>query len=155
MSDYKKLQAFVEAAITNPKHPVYQLGMVHSPILQHYRVNVEMLGSVKPEQWFQDYPAWSAKLEEVQRLCEEDEAELARESAKTGADSAKVKALETQVASLTATVNRLLETGNKPAADESGKTAKPAAEGAKPDKSGQTPTAGADEDEPFDGMEDE
>ena len=71
--DFAKLQSFVEAAISNPKHPVYKLGLQHSAILQHYAVNVATLESIKPAQWFVDYPDKTAKLEEVMRLCEEEE----------------------------------------------------------------------------------
>ena len=74
MADIAKLQLFVEAALTNPTHPVYKMGMQHSPILQHYAINVSMLQSIKPEQWFKDYPDKTAKLTEVMRLCEEVEA---------------------------------------------------------------------------------
>lgn len=75
MADHKDLQAFVEAALVDPKHPVYRLGMTHSPILQHYAVNVCILHAVEAEQWFDDYPDWTAKLTEVKRLCEEPEAD--------------------------------------------------------------------------------
>ena len=75
--DYTKLQKFVEAAITNWNHPVYRLGMSHSPILQHYALNVKMGGSgilevVEPKDWFAQYPEWTAKLEAVMQICEED-----------------------------------------------------------------------------------
>lgn len=74
--DYKKLQSFVEAAISNPQHPVYKLGLQHSGMLQHYAVNVATLGAIKPAQWFEDYPDKTAKLEEVMRLCEEEETQV-------------------------------------------------------------------------------
>lgn len=100
--DYKKLQAFVEAALTNPLHPVYKLGLQHSPILQHYAINVKTLESVKPEQWFVDYPEKTTRLEQVMALCEaeepaaagqtEDETEkLRKENADLKAELAKLK----------------------------------------------------------------
>lgn len=100
--DFKKLQAFVEAALTNPKHPVYAMGMQHSPILQHYAVNVSIMKSVEAEQWFKDYPEKTAKLERVMALCEaeepaaatqtEDETEkLRKENADLKAELAKLK----------------------------------------------------------------
>lgn len=70
--DFSKLQKFVEAALTNPAHPVYKMGMTHSPILQHYAVNVRLLQGMSGEQWFADYPEKTARLEEVMKLCEED-----------------------------------------------------------------------------------
>src|SRR3990172_13005570 len=71
--DFTKLQSFVEAALTNPRHPVYKMGMQHSPILQHYAVNVSLLNALPAKQWFADYPEKTAKLEEVMKLCEEEE----------------------------------------------------------------------------------
>ncbi len=73
--DFSKLQKFVEAALTNPAHPVYKMGMTHSPILQHYAANVTMLESMSGEQWFTDYPDKTARLEEVMKLCEDESEE--------------------------------------------------------------------------------
>lgn len=84
--DYTKLKSFVEAACTNPLHPIYKLGMSHSVILQHYAVNVMMLETVKPDQWFSEYPRYTQRLEEVMALCEvvepEKPAEQPKEEAK-------------------------------------------------------------------------
>lgn len=158
MSDYLKLQAFVEAATSNPRHPIFQLGMRHSPILQNYAVNVQMLGAVKPEQWFKDNPVHTAKLEEVMKLCEEDETERAQEAARSGADSERVKTLEAQVATLATTVERLLAAGGKPAPATTTTEAKAAgdkgAKAAKPDDDAAE-TEGDEDEKPFDGMEDE
>lgn len=77
MSDTAKLQKFVEAALTNPQHPVYRLGMQQSPILQHYAVNVSLLGSVTADEWFKQYPEHAAKLTEVMKLCEDEQSATA------------------------------------------------------------------------------
>lgn len=100
MADTKKLQAFVEAALTDPRHPVFKMGMQHSGLLQHYAVNVNLLGAIRPAQWFEEYPEYTAKLEEVMRLCEEDAAEQA------GAES-EVAALRKQLTDLAAQVAEL------------------------------------------------
>ena len=71
--DYKKLQSFVEAALTNPRHPVYKMGLQHSPILQHYAVNVSLLQSIPAAQWFADYPDKTARLEEVMAILEAEQ----------------------------------------------------------------------------------
>lgn len=75
--DFSKLQKFVEAAISNPLHPVYKMGLNHSPMLQNYAINVWTLESMKPEQWFTDYPKKTALLEEVMALCEEKDEQAA------------------------------------------------------------------------------
>lgn len=155
--DLKKLQEFVEAATSNPKHPVYQLGLQHSAMLQSYAVNVQMIQSVPAEQWFKDYPEWTAKLAEVMRLCEEDEAELAKATAAAGATVAEVAALRKTVAALEARV-AALSTAPAGAGDggsgAGGGAARPANTAAVETETEET--AGGDEDEkPFDGMEDE
>lgn len=71
--DYKKLQAFVEAALTNPKHPIYTIGYAKSSILQHYATNVMVLEAIKPEQWFKEYPQYTAKIEEAIKILETPE----------------------------------------------------------------------------------
>ncbi len=71
--DYKKLQAFVEAALTNPKHPIYSIGYAKSPILQHYATNVTLLQAVNPEQWFREYQTWTDKIEEAIKILETPE----------------------------------------------------------------------------------
>ena len=101
------LQAFVEAALTNPRHPVFQAGLAKSAILQHYAVNVMMLETIKPEQWFKDYPAWTAKLEEVKRLCETPEP----------AEPDRLAGLEQKIADLTARLEQLAKTAEPPAAE--------------------------------------
>ena len=52
--DDKKLIKFIEAALSNPDHPVYRAGMAFSPALQHYALNVSLLGAIKPEQWVKE-----------------------------------------------------------------------------------------------------
>lgn len=68
--DYTKLQKFIEAALTNPLHPIYRLGYSKSGMLQSYAINVMMLESIKPAQWFADYPNYVQRLEDVMALCE-------------------------------------------------------------------------------------
>ena len=103
--DFSKLRKFVEAAIKNPKHPVYQMGMARSVILQHYALNVRGMGlieSIEPMQWFSDYPAWTSKLQEVMTLCEEDS------SAPTSTDiESVVKGLQDTIATLQGQVAEL------------------------------------------------
>ena len=72
MSDYKKLQAFVEAALSNPRHPIYAMGYSKHPMLQHYAINVKMLETIKPEEWFKEYPQHMAVIEELIKACEEE-----------------------------------------------------------------------------------
>ena len=72
MSDYKKLQAFVEAALSNPRHPIYAMGYSKHPMLQHYAINVKMLETIKPEEWFKEYPQHTAVIEELIKACEEE-----------------------------------------------------------------------------------
>lgn len=103
--DYSKLKSFVEAAITNPRHPVYQLGMQRSQILQHYALNVKStafsggLAVMESEQWFKDYPQWTQKLTEVMALCEAEPVQEAMTDTKA---TERIAALEAQVADLTA-----------------------------------------------------
>ena len=98
MSDTAKLQKFIEAALTNPRHPVYALGMHQSPILQHYAVNVSLLKSLTPEEWVKQYPAHAAKIEEVMALCEAEQ---------TGAAAVpdEIAALKSEIAALKAKLN--------------------------------------------------
>ena len=105
--DVAKLQKFVEAAISNRHHPVYQAGWSKSPILQHYATNVTMIGSVKPEDWFKQYPQWTAALNEAMVYCETEQAREAAaqtEEQKLRADvgtlEGTVKALEAKIAAL-------------------------------------------------------
>ena len=72
MSDYKKLQTFVEAALTNPKHPIYQMGYSKHPYLQSYALNVTMMETITPQKWFEENEQRTADLAEVMRLCQED-----------------------------------------------------------------------------------
>lgn len=106
---FAKLRRFTEAAISNPRHPVYAVGMARSPILQHYAVNVLTLEAVKAEDWFTQYPDYTAKLEEVMKLCEEDSAAPAavtapEETEEFKALKAKVAELEGRLAALPAPV---------------------------------------------------
>ena len=72
MSDYKKLQTFVEAALTNPKHPIYQMGYSKHPYLQSYALNVTMMETIAPQKWFEENERRTIDLTEIMRLCEED-----------------------------------------------------------------------------------
>lgn len=77
--DHTKLQKFVEAALTNPRHPVYP-AMRHSPILQHYALNVKgvgLLNTIEAKDWFEQYPLWTERLEQVMTMCETEAAEQA------------------------------------------------------------------------------
>jgi len=89
---HTKLQQFVEAALTNPLHPVYRLGLTHSPMLQHYAFNVSLLASIKPEDWFTQYPKYTELLTEVMRLCEEEQ--------KTETPPDEIAALKAKIAEL-------------------------------------------------------
>lgn len=93
MADHTRLQKFVEAALTNPRHPVYRMGLSHSPILQNYAVNVSLLKAVKPEKWFEQNPDLAAKLNEVMKLCEQDD---------PAAPQSEIDALKARVAELEA-----------------------------------------------------
>lgn len=101
MAEVTKLQKFVEAAIVNPLHPVFQLGLSHSPMLQHYHLNVLTLETIKPDQWFVDYPLYTAALTEVMRLCEETEVASAAEDAEKVELRKLVADLSAKVAALT------------------------------------------------------
>src|SRR3972149_995319 len=94
---HAKLQQFVEAALTNPLHPVYRLGLTHSPILLHYATNVSLLASVKPKDWFTQYPQYTAQLTEVMRLCETEETVVAPPPSEIAALKAKLAELEAQI----------------------------------------------------------
>ena len=96
--DFSKLRKFVEAAITNPRHPVYKMGLQHSPILQGYAVNVSLLQSMTAEQWFTDYPQNTAKLEEVMKLCEEEETAQAGVATAEAALLKRIEELEAKLA---------------------------------------------------------
>lgn len=79
-----KLHKFIQSALTNPLHPVFQFRATN-PILKHYAVNVNMGGqglleTITPDQWEQDYPQARDTMLEVMRLCEEDGASEAAES---------------------------------------------------------------------------
>jgi hypothetical protein len=74
--DYKRLQAFVEAALTNPRHPLYSIGYAKSELLTHYATNVIALEVIKPEQWFKEYPQYTARLEEAIKILETPEPEI-------------------------------------------------------------------------------
>ena len=118
-TDFSKLTAFVEAALTNPAHPVFQLGLTHSPILQHYAVNVRLLCALTPAQWFEQYPQKRAVIESVMAICEagDDETDAdeapaapAKKAAKASdkRESKTVAELRQQVADLSAKVTELL-----------------------------------------------
>lgn len=115
--DYSALRDFVEAALTDPRHPVYQLGLRQSTILQHYAVNVKLLQALTPSEWFETVaPTWVEKLEAVKALCEEE----APPAADPMADlTAQVAALTAQLAALTAPKTNEPEPEKKdaPAAD--------------------------------------
>lgn len=71
-----KLHQFIQAALTNPNHPVFRF-RASNPILKHYAVNVRMGGqglleTIAPEDWEKNYPQSMATMLEVMRLCEED-----------------------------------------------------------------------------------
>ena len=68
--DIQKLTQFVDAAMTNPLHPLFRFNQL--PVLQKYAVNVHMLETITPEQFFKDYPQDAARLEEVMKLVEAD-----------------------------------------------------------------------------------
>ncbi len=165
--NFRKLQRFVEAALTNPTHPVYRLGMAHSPILQHYAINVATLGAVTPEAWFAEDPARTAKLEEVMALCEAGEAEALAEAEKravttdkVAAQSTALKALEATVAEQAKKIDRLLatlESQGTAGAEETEGDADSADEGDEDDENDAAASdgGGGDEDEPFDGLEDD
>ena len=99
--DLTKLKKFVEAAVTNPRHPVYKMGLTHSPILQHYAVNVMELATIPAQRWFADYPQWTAKLAEVMRLCEEEAAEKKVEADENVALKTEIAALKAKIEELT------------------------------------------------------
>lgn len=101
MAEITKLQKFVEAAIVNPRHPVYQLGLSHSPMLQHYHLNVMTLETIAPDQWFKDYPHYTAALTEVMGLCEAQDEEHAAEDAEKAQLRAQVADLTAKIAALT------------------------------------------------------
>lgn len=92
-----KLEKFVEAAISNHQHPVYQAGWAKSNILQHYAANVHTLGAIKPQVWFQQYPDWTIRLNEAMVYCE-------TEQAKADAEKSEEQKLRADVDSLTATL---------------------------------------------------
>ena len=107
--DYGKLQTFVEAAIDNPKHPVFALGYRHHPALQYYDLNVRTLRAITPAQFFEEQEGgpfrWTPKLEAVMALCETpDQPET---PATTPAPDGEVAALRKQVEALTAKVEAL------------------------------------------------
>ena len=98
VKQWAKLKSFIEAALTNPRHPIYEMGLRHSPMLQHYAVNVKGVGlleTITAEEWFESRPADAARLQEVMKLCEEAAAE---EQAKD--PGAKLAALEADNAAL-------------------------------------------------------
>lgn len=66
--DYSKLQKFVEAALTNPRHPLFD---ANSQALKYYATNVSLLGTVTPQQFFDQYPRWTTQLESVMNQLEE------------------------------------------------------------------------------------
>src|SRR3990167_6210126 len=75
MAKNEKLHNFVMAALTNPRHPLYQFNQ--AKLLQQYAVNVKGCGlfeTLTPEEWERDYPREAAKLVEVMALCEADQA---------------------------------------------------------------------------------
>ena len=102
LPDHTKLQQFVEAALSNPQHPVYRLGLTHSPMLQHYAVNVSLMASLKPEDWFAQYPKYTEQLTEVMRLCEAEGPESGAPAPLTQAD---LDALKAKIAELEKRVN--------------------------------------------------
>lgn len=106
--DLTKLEKFVEAAISNSNHPVYKAGWSKSSILQHYATNVHMLGAIKPQDWFAQYPDSTIRLNEVMVYCETEQAKVDAEKSeeqKLRADvdnlTATLATLRTQIASLT------------------------------------------------------
>lgn len=94
--DNSKRQKFMEAAITNPAHPVYKVGWVRSPVLQHYALNVMQLEYMTPEKWFETArPDWLEQLDKVIELCEAEvkkENEAADELSQLKAEVAALKA---------------------------------------------------------------
>lgn len=90
MAANEKLHKFIQASLTNPRHPVFTFAAT-SPILKHYALNVNMGGAglletIAPEAWEKDYPQACKTMLEVMRICEEDAAATFSE-----ADAAKVE----------------------------------------------------------------
>lgn len=68
-----KLQKFIEAATSNPQHPIYKLGYSRHPILQSYALYTQILQTHTPERWGAEYPDYVKTMESVMKLCEETE----------------------------------------------------------------------------------
>ena len=69
IKDPQKLIRFIEAAISNPRHPVYQAGLFRAPALQHYATNVALLCAIKPEQWVkEDLNGYASQVNEARDL---------------------------------------------------------------------------------------
>lgn len=87
----EKLHKFIQAALTNPKHPVFQFRATN-PILKHYAVNVQMGGqglleTITPDDWEKNYPQSAKTMLEVMRLCEEDAKAAPVSEAHKGSDA--------------------------------------------------------------------
>ena len=95
--DLDKLQQFVEAALTNPRHPIYQAGMQRSAILQDYAINVALLKTMSPEQWFKEKAEYTAKLQQVMELCETEAAEQAAAADELGQMKMALAALRAEL----------------------------------------------------------
>src|SRR3990167_5496217 len=121
---WAKLKSFVEAALTNPRHPIYEMGLRHSPMLQHYAVNVKGVGlleTITAEEWFESRPAYAAKLRQVIKLCEEAVAEEQAKDpgAKLAALEADNAALKQRIADMDAKLTKLTAAADAERDDES------------------------------------
>jgi len=96
--DNTKRQKFIEAACTNPAHPVYKVGWQRSPILQHYALNVLSMQYMKPAQWFETVaPDWLDRVDKAIALCEAGEQEEQAKVSELDALKAEVAALKSQM----------------------------------------------------------
>jgi len=101
----KKLQDFIEASLTNPRHPIFNYAF-RSPVLQHYALNVKgcgLLESMTAEEWGKGFPHHVKSLTEVMQLCEEDANEQEQ-------SNAEVETLKTKVAELAAKLSTMSQT---------------------------------------------
>ena len=95
-----KLQKFIEAAISNPQHPVYKLGYSKHPILQSYALYVSVLETHTPERWASEYPDYIKTMEAVMQACQETE-EIEQKK------NEEVETLKTEIAALKAAIAAL------------------------------------------------
>lgn len=93
-----KLQKFIEAAISNQKHPVYKLGYSKHPILQSYALCVSVFETHTPARWADEYPESVATMESVMKLCEEEETVAKAEDERVKKLESDVETLKSQMA---------------------------------------------------------